>query len=140
MFRTLTKGLRTRAAMTLIATYVLCLMAPHAALALSNGAMAIHCLDVLDEMPAGHDHAAMNHSHADGMIHAHHDDGSDSQHKSGSGKAHSSNCCGVFCMSAVANDSAINFGSHVVHSTEFAAPVANLIGDDPDLPYRPPNV
>src|SRR6266545_4893693 len=140
MFRVLTRrGVRMRAVIALIAAYALCVMAPHVALALSDGAMAVHCLNIPDDMAVAHDHAAMGHDH-DGAMHSHHDHGSAPKHHDHSGKTQPGDCCGVFCMSALANAGSIDVGHERIGSPEFLTPVIKLAGDDPDLPYRPPNV
>ena len=140
MFRLFTKGTRARAAIMMIAAYAFCVTLPHVALALSDGRMAIHCLNVPDAPPVAHDHTAMSHDHSDGMNHSIHDGGSAPQPKNGHGKSHSDNCCGVFCMSSLAAVDSIDIRGDVVRSSSIAIPVASLAGADPDLPYRPPNI
>ena len=139
MFRVLSRrAVRMRAVIVLIAAYALCVLAPHVALALSDGTMAVHCLNIPDEVVAPHDHAAMAHDHG-GAMHSHHDRGSAPKHHDHSGKT-PGDCCGVFCMGALANPVSIDVGHELISSPEFAAPVIKLAGDEPDLPYRPPNV
>jgi hypothetical protein len=138
MFRLLSRrAVRVRAVIAVIALYALCVMAPHVALALSDGTMAVHCLNIPDEVVAPQDHAAMEHDH--GAMHSHHDHGSAPQHHDHSSKM-PGDCCGVFCMGALANAVGVDVGHERIGSPEFAAPVIKLAGDDPDLPYRPPNV
>jgi hypothetical protein len=128
-----------RAVIALIAVYALCVMAPHVALALSDGTMAVHCLNIPDDLVAAHDHAAMAHDH-DGAMHSHHDHGTTPKHHDHSGKSLPGDCCGVFCMSALANAVVIDVEHDWIGSAEFLTPGIKLAGDDPDLPYRPPNV
>ncbi|AMN42041.1 hypothetical protein RHPLAN_36090 [Rhodoplanes sp. Z2-YC6860] len=139
MFRLLgRRAVRMRAVIALIAAYALCVLAPHVALALSDGAMAVHCLNIPDDVVAVHDHAAMGHDH--GAMHSHQDHGSAPTHHDHSGKSLPGDCCGVFCMGALANAVGVDVGHERIGSPEFAAPVIKLSGDEPDLPYRPPNV
>lgn len=126
-----------RAVAALIAAYALCVLAPHVALALSDGAMAVHCLNIPDDVVAVHDHAAMEHDHS--AMHSHQDRGSAPKHHDHGGKT-PGDCCGVFCMGVLANAGGIDVGHERIGSPEFAAPVIKLAGDEPELPYRPPNV
>src|SRR4051812_20887985 len=109
MLSGLTKRFRLKAALALTVIYALCILAPHAALALGNG--AAHCLT--EEMPAAHVHRAqpVSHAHADGTVHTHgapaahrHADTDGApvhKHPDPDGKNHSGTCCGVFCISAI---------------------------------------
>jgi hypothetical protein len=145
MFGILAARLRVRAAIAMIAAYAFCALAPHVALALTNGTVAMHCLDELTAAQADHDHtamsaaAAMNHGHDRIMAVHQHDSGATPQH-SADGKSHPGDCCGVFCMSALANAGGVTIGLRATRMSEFYSPAIRLAGDDPDLPNRPPNV
>src|SRR6478735_639493 len=138
MYRKMTRrGVRVRAVFAAVAVYALCVLAPHVALALSDGTMAVHCLNIPDEAVARHDHAAVAHDH--GAMHSHHAHNSAPKHHDHSSKV-LGDCCGVFCMGALANAVGIEVGHERIGSPEFAAPVIKLAGDEPERPYRPPNV
>jgi len=132
-----------RAALGLAALYAFCVLAPHAAVALGSVA---HCLT--DDRPAGHAHKTKAdvapHTHADGTAHHHggtppadHDavtadpqDHSKADDKSG-------NCCGLFCISAIAAEP----GPTLLAPVSFAALPAMadaLTGRDPGRLNRPP--
>ncbi len=142
----LTKRFRFKAALALIALYALCILVPHAALALGSNAAA-HCLK---EGPvAAHVHAAeaTPHSHAGGGEHHHHDAGAalghaDSgvphKHSGQDGKGHAGNCCGLFCVSALALEAATAL--HAPPVTPSTPPGLHefLAGRGPDRLIRPP--
>jgi hypothetical protein len=96
---------RFAVALALAVTYALCVLAPHAAVALGADA---HCLN---EAPvAAHVHAAKAephagamHQHGDGTVHRH-SDSSLPQHSDGNDKNHAATCCGLFCITAIAAD------------------------------------
>lgn len=94
-----TKRFRRKAALTLALLYGFCILAPHAAMALTNN--AAHCLD---DHVAAHVHndpaAQQPHLHADGSAHQ----GAPHQHSGGDKKSHSGSCCGLFCVTAIAQE------------------------------------
>ncbi|HKS63035.1 MAG TPA: hypothetical protein VJT13_15140 [Xanthobacteraceae bacterium] len=138
MLSGLSKRFRLKAAVALAALYAFCVLAPHAALALSNA--AAHCLT---EAPgAAHVHhapaKAAQHVHADGVAHTHDDTSAPNQHPDADGKSHAGNCCGLFCVTAL---------SHEAAPTLLAPPAAPLVrsgafyhlaGCGPDRINRPP--
>jgi hypothetical protein len=89
MMSLLTSKWRWRAASVLVAVYAFCLLAPAAAMAVGSGAAAAHCLN--DD----HHGLAKVHVHHDGSSHSHSIPKADDH-------AQPSQCCGLFCLSAVA--------------------------------------
>ena len=137
MLSGLSKRFRLKAAVALAALYSFCVLSPHTALALANAA---HCLT--EPHGAAHVHqeqaAAKGHVHADGVAHAHHDTGTPQKESDADGKSHSRNCCGVFCVTAMAHEPGLAL---------FASPTALLVGPGafyqlagrgPDRINRPP--
>jgi hypothetical protein len=108
------KAIRRRrfaAALALAVIYALCVLAPHAAVALGANAP---CLD--DAPVAAHVHAAKSEPHAhaggmhrlgDGSIHRHSDsrlaDNGNPRQSDSSDRNHET-CCGLFCLTAIALD------------------------------------
>jgi hypothetical protein len=146
MLSGLTKRFRLKAALVLAALYALCILAPHAAMAFGSG--AAHCLT--EDMSAAHVHPAkaepVSHTHADGVVHTHGDqashklaDGS-TPHKSSDadGKNHSGNCCGLFCVSAIALDADTTLAAPLAHSPHLPGLCEFLTGRGPDRLIRPP--
>jgi hypothetical protein len=148
MFLGLTRKFRFRAALAVAALYGLCILAPHAALALGTG--VAHCLT--DNPIAAHVHAAAAapHAHAGGGAghHHHHDDGAAPGHAdSGMPHEHSGhdgkgngNCCGLFCISAIALDADTALIAPPTASPALS-PLDNARADRaPDRLIRPPIV
>lgn len=140
------KGLRFRAAIALAALYAFCILLPQAALAYSKN--PAHCLT--DTSPA-HVHkvsteAKNTHVHSDGSVHSHvnkasaHDDaGESSPHKPAGGDAkHANNCCGLFCISAIAHEAPTTFTRLVVVTRALPSLTEALSGRGPDRINRPP--
>jgi|RhiMethySRZTD1v2_1073278.scaffolds.fasta_scaffold26391_1 hypothetical protein len=100
MLSWLAKRFRFRAALALAALYALCVLAPHAALAFADATAAAHCLNE----GRGHVHqpdAVVAHVHADGATHEHGSAPGDAANFDG--KSLSTNCCGLFCLTGLAN-------------------------------------
>jgi hypothetical protein len=135
--------------MMLAALYAFCVLAPHAALAL-GGALG-HCLT---EVSAAHVHQppTVTHMHADGTVHTHtapaahsHDgaagpDGTAKHEPKGGDHKPSANCCGVFCLSAMAQDVPMKLGPDHVGTTLVADIPETLSGRAPGRINRPPIV
>jgi hypothetical protein len=106
------KRARIRAALCAATVYALCVLAPNVALAFTNAKGALHCLTEPSNL--SHVHAAQKaetHAHADGSSHVHaaangaaasHDDGNSDHGKPG--KVKETNCCGLFCVTAIAHE------------------------------------
>jgi hypothetical protein len=140
MLSGLTKRFRLRAAITVAVLYAVCVLAPHAALAFVHGPSALHCLNDQHGMAAHHDHGGTAHRHADGSVHHHGDHGSNQNHSDSDGKDHPANCCGLFCMSALAADDGFSIAAPLPVSSGFATPPVYAAGRAPDGLYRPPIV
>ncbi len=133
MLTWLTKRLRVRTAVVAAAVYALCVVAPHLAVAFTDGAVAAHCLT--DD----HHAAAKAHVHADGSVHKH-SGGDGTQENSGdkAAKGEAGSCCGLFCFAAMPAD----LGDVIAQPIPVAAPLptlqAGLSGRGPDRINRPP--
>src|SRR6266540_5790108 len=98
MLSVLTKGFRAKAAIIIAALYILCILAPSAAFALSAHPGIAHCLT---EGHVGvHDHGGKVHVHADGTTHQHHDDGA-APPSGDDGKSRVASCCSLFSVVAI---------------------------------------
>jgi hypothetical protein len=134
--------MRVRAAIAAVAAYALCVLAPHAALALGASSAAMHCLTEVSNL--GHVHQAEAHEHTHGQ-HAtssavtspHADDSGAMHHNSDHGTA-SANCCGLFCITALDLDgvAALPAPPPVVFAQ--TAPEAERPSRGPDRIYEPP--
>lgn len=126
--------------------YAVCILAPHAALAVSKS--AAHCLT---DRPAAHMHqeegaAAHMHAddvhagggHADGAVHQHAANGPEQM--APGGESHAGMCCGLFCLTALApasvpDSAAPSFAGLIVVGLDDA-----LSGRSPERITRPPIV
>jgi hypothetical protein len=137
MLISLTSGLRYWAATVLVAAYALCLAAPIAAAAFSEG--AAHCLT-----SNSHGLAAV-HADAGGTVHQHFQA---DKHRQSQAQQHSQDgdeqqtaagqCCGFACLSAVARAIDVTF-AQPLSPAEIAVPIDyGLRGGVPDRLYRPP--
>jgi hypothetical protein len=136
MLSRLTKGYRIKTALALAGFYALCVLAPSVALAFVDGPTATHCLTDQHGIASPHDHGSV-HVHADGTTHHHHDSGAAHEHSDGDGKSPADNCCGLFCMNALAAAAVtLTTPAHFI----FAAPTLDdhLAGRGPDRINRPP--
>jgi hypothetical protein len=97
-----TKRFRFKAALALAALYVFCVLAPHAAFALADAAAAAHCLNENRGHVHQHD-GTTAHVHADGVAHQHSKGGAPHDDADADDKTAHTNCCGLFCLSALAN-------------------------------------
>jgi hypothetical protein len=104
-------------------------------MALGDPAHAAHCLtEDHHGIAQGHDHAG-----AAGQAHVHHD-GTSHKHPAADhsdGKA-ASECCGVFCLTALPALLADLVSGPVFTSLLFAMAPPDRAGRGPDLLYRPP--
>jgi hypothetical protein len=136
--RSLTKRFRTRAAILIALAYAFCVLAPSVALAFADSSTSFHCLAELNEMSAPSAHAGMTHAHADGTVHHHDQSGAPHSHSDTDGKARTGDCCGLFCVSALANDPGMAFGVSTPASPVLPA-VTNGLADRAPAPlHRPP--
>ena len=116
---------RQRAAGLLVVLYGLCVVAPAAALAFSDGATAAHSLT--DD----HHAAAKIQLHHDGSSHKHSNTTDDTRGQPG-------NCCGMFCLSAIAQTTDIALALPVRAAEMPAVPTKSIVGRDSDRIDRPP--
>jgi hypothetical protein len=136
MLTGLAKGYRIKAALALAGLYALCVLAPSVALAFVDGPTAAHCLTDQHGVVSPDDHGSV-HVHADGTSHRHHDSSAEHGDSDGDGKSPAGNCCGLFCMNALAAAAVtLTTPAHFI----FAAPTLDdhLAGRGPDRINRPP--
>jgi hypothetical protein len=141
---------RIRATIALVAAYVFCVLAPHAALAVTGGSMAMHCLTELSDLAHVHQAAAapVVHTHADGTTHMHgapdHAAMKMAQHKHGDGSTHDhgkpddGNCCGLFCLSALNHDGVAALPAPPPAARTKASAEPERASRDPDRIDEPP--
>ena len=131
MLNWLTSGMRRRAATALVVLYALCVLAPAAAFALGDAAKAAHCLTD-DNHGLGSSHAHdKGHAHEDGTAHKHSDEG-DEQTASGQ-------CCGLFCLSALAPSTDLPFAQPELLALVSYLNTNGLLGHGPNRLDRPPD-
>jgi hypothetical protein len=143
----LRRRFRTRAALVVAALYAFCVLAPHAALALGHA--AAHCLTE-DHSAAAHVHKAKaqtaSHIHADGTVHHHGGIPADGdamttdphQHSDADGKSQSGNCCGLFCISAIALETGVAMPAPPLVAADLSSLHDALSGRSPGRINRPP--
>jgi len=131
VLRRISKCVRVRAALALVALYSFCLLVPPAALALGDN--AVHCLT-----DKGHS-AVSTHIHADGTVHVHATVG-DQQDADGSTDqgSHPGNCCGVACLSAIAPLMPADLLDQARFTSLVALIADRVDGRAPERLYRPP--
>jgi hypothetical protein len=146
MLSGLTRRLRLKAALGLVALYAFCVLAPHAAVALGN--IAAHCLT--EDRVAAHIHNAAAqttqhahdggtvHQHADGTMHRHAGEDTANESSDTDRKTHSGNCCGLFCISAIPFEAGVALPAPPAVSTDRPALCDALAGRGPDRINRPP--
>jgi hypothetical protein len=140
----LNSAMRWRAALAVAALYAFCVLVPSVALALTNA--AAHCL--IDAHGAAHVHRAIanTHVHADGVAHKHHDkaahthtdEGAPNGHTDAGDKAHDGNCCGLFCITALAHEAPAALSAPAAVSRALPALADFLSGRGSDRINRPP--
>jgi len=136
----LRRGFRLRAASALVVLYAVCLLAPAAAFAFGDGTKAAHCLtDNNHGLVASHAHDASSapghehkHEHHDAATHQHSGDGDRQQTKT-------DDCCGLFCLSALAPSIDLSFAQSDVLASIPAVNANSILGRGPDRLYRPPD-
>lgn len=123
MLQKFRSGLGFRVAIVLAAFASLCFVAPPAVLAFGHGSNIVQCLTHGD---------ARDHGMHGGATHKDHDG-----HAKLPG-SHDSNCCGLFCVSALAPASG-PVVEGLLTPPELSPPVeTSFFGQTPDLPHRPP--
>jgi hypothetical protein len=146
MLTRLTRTIRLRAAITLVLAYALCVLAPPVALAFMNGAAVVHCLTArhahrtaavkTHDVDAHAQHTAA-HDHGGAFAHQH-----DSHHGSAAaqadGQAAGTNCCGIFCLSAMPMSPAPDVSPPARILSLVSAVGLGIAGRGPDRIDRPP--
>jgi hypothetical protein len=135
MFVRLTRRKRARAGWFVALLYLLCVVAPGAALALGNPAPWLPT----ELKPSVHEHvggAGTAHDHG-GMHADHHADAGQAGH-SHDGKASSGPCCAMLCLSAIPADLPAVAKPVQPISVCVSATDLRLPGKAPPLLYRPP--
>jgi hypothetical protein len=145
MLARLTKRFRLKAAIGLAVLYAVCVLGPHAAMALDS-AGAAHCLT--ENSAAAHVHKTgtqASHVHTNGETHHHdgasHHDTDSGQTPTGEGhnsKDHSGTCCGLFCLSAIAADDVAVLAPLPSVSASLPGLAESLAGRAPGRINRPP--
>jgi len=136
------KNLRVKTAVALAAAYLLCILAPAAALAFSGHPSLVHCLTEghvglhLQDDGDHHHAGATAHDHHAAAAHDHHHDAA-SQPRSHDRNA-LPDCCGLFSVVALAGDPDLALGPSGHASMLVPAPRQALSGRGPERLYRPP--
>jgi hypothetical protein len=136
--RSLTKNFRIRAAILIALAYAFCVLAPSAALAITDNPASFRCLDELNAISAPSHHEGLSHTHADGTVHHHGRSGVPDHHPGTDGKADDGSCCGLFGVSALAHDPGLTFGVSAPASQIVSAAADGLDGRGPAPLHRPP--
>jgi hypothetical protein len=136
MLTGLSRRLRLNAAAVLAALYAVCVLAPHAALAFTH--VAAHCLTEPHGAAHVHPVKAAKHVHADDTAHEHHGAGAPHQHSDADGKAPAGNCCGLFCVSALAHEGVPAPAAPLAARLAEPGAFSDLVGHEPDRINRPP--
>ena len=136
----MSSSFRKKLATLFVALYAFCVLAPHAAMALTHGGNAAHCLTEAANAP--HQHSAKAaHVHDDGVVHEHGQSQTvKSQNADNEPADAQAACCGLFFMSGLA----VNANPLLIASTasEALLPGApdDLADHGPGRLHRPPIV
>jgi hypothetical protein len=137
MLTRFSKRFRIRAALTLALLYAFCILAPHAAIALTNN--GAHCLEDMVEAPIHNHQVALHaHIHADGSAHQHSDQNAPHEHSGADKKSHSESCCGLFSVTAIAQEPGFVLAAPSSSLTTVTGLDYILAGRGPDRINRPP--
>jgi hypothetical protein len=126
MLQRLRTGLGFRVAIIAAAMAALCFVAPPAVLAFGHGSDTVQCLTHADAVD--HDHGVQG-----GLAHQDHDGRAKLP-----GGHHDPNCCGLFCMSALAPAAAPLVEGRFGLPALIPLVETTLLDRTPDLPHRPP--
>jgi hypothetical protein len=136
MFRVLTRTVRHRAARLLAVAYLACVIGPPLAFAFADAAVAAHCL-------TGDRHAATAavHVHSDGATHQHDHPGSGHEQADADGTNPPGQCCGLFCLNALADTGGVGIAAAPMCSRALQAGLRESLGGIGSFRIeRPPNV
>jgi hypothetical protein len=138
MFPRLTRSNRIRLGWLVALAYLVCVVAPAAALAFGTGPAPCFSDELIPE--------GLVHVHADGAMHdhgamhAHHADAGDAiPGHSHDGKASTGPCCAMLCLSAIPADLPAITKPLPPTSVVIAETYRRLASKTSPLPYRPPN-
>lgn len=134
------KRCRVRAAVAATLLYVVCVLAPSAAFAFASPDAAALCLT--EPLGAAHVHqervAATGDVHADGAMHIHSDPAAPDQDSDATGKSRGGNCCGLFCITALAHEPGLALSLPPATILTGLGHHYELAGRGPDRINRPP--
>jgi hypothetical protein len=136
MFRWVNHNLRVRGAIWLVAIYAFCVVAPPAALAVTNGVLSPHCIS----KDRSDDHSMHANSGVMGEVANAADEHVEIpfgvQHKGKHSK--SKICCGMLCISAIVAEVSTLFPRHFVSSAIISSLDRYLVGVEVSLLNPPP--
>ena len=121
----------------LVALYAFCVLAPHAALAFTHTANAVHCLTETETSPHQHAHGVKAHVHEDGTVHKHHP-GDAKSGPADEDKSAQTACCGLFSVSAIAVETPVAMHVPVASEKVAVLPQSDLADHPPGRLIRPP--
>jgi hypothetical protein len=131
MLVTLRKGVRFRIAFAMATFAVFALVAPPMAVAFAPAERAAHCLT--------HNDAAIGDERVDHAAdHEHHPGDLDQAKHSHQGDKHPSQCCGLFCVTALAPEIRQLANPRLEGSQLSSLVVPSFHRRLPELPFRPP--
>jgi hypothetical protein len=130
---------RFKAALALAALYAFCVLAPYAAFAFAAADAVAHCLKQAHGPAHVHEHGgATKHVHADGTAHEHGTGGAAHDDADSTEKAVNGNCCGLFCLTALADAVPPALSVPALSIALEAAAAPGLASRSPDRINRPP--
>ena len=129
MLATLRRGVRFRVAFAMAAFAVCALVAPPVAVAFAPAERAVYCLT--------HSDHAMGPKYVDRTADHEHQSADQSKH-SHQGDKHPSQCCGLFCVTAIAPEIRQLASPPLEGSPLSSLLVASFHRRSPELPFRPP--
>jgi hypothetical protein len=135
--RNLTPTFRRRLAIFFVTLYALCVVAPHAAIALTHASNIAHCLTESAGSPHDHD-ASKAHAHGDSAAHEHGTAAAADENSSADKAAIS--CCGLFFMNGLAAESGLMAFHDLPAGSLMSRAPKSLADHPPGSIHRPPIV
>jgi hypothetical protein len=132
------KPMRVKGALALALLYALCVLAPVTAIAFMDSARAAHCLTEMHGAAPAHMEQTHAHTHASGTAHAHDDRNVPQSRSDSDASAQPEQCCGLFCITALAIEPGAGLAHLVAFSTVAPAAAQALGGRGPERIIRPP--
>ena len=144
MLTRLNRRMRWRTALALVGLYAFCILVPSVALAFANA--AAHCLTETHGIVHVHQAAAKPHIHGSGSAHthegntahAHADEGAPTTHGNADDQTREGNCCGLFCVTALAHEAPAVITAPIAVIRTLPALTDSLSGHGPGRINRPP--